>query len=95
VDNGHLIWLFAGSEGGGRSTAKIYTITQTATRNGHDPEAYLADILARLADHPINKIDELLPWRWQPKAPAQAATEKAASITGRLRTIGQSHQTRS
>ena len=78
MDNGHLIWLFAGSDNGGRRAATIYTITQTAILNGHDPEAYLADILARIADHPLNKIDELLPWQWQPKGPAQASTEKAA-----------------
>ncbi len=78
MDNGHLIWLFAGSDNGGRRAATIYTITRTAKLNGHDPEAYLADILARIADHPINRIDELLPWRWQPKAPAQASTATAA-----------------
>jgi hypothetical protein len=63
---------------GGRRAATIYTITQTAILNGHDPEAYLADILARIADHPINRIDELLPWRWRPTGEAQASTEKAA-----------------
>jgi len=68
--------LFAGSDNGGRSTATIYTITQTAILNGHDPEAYLADILARIADHPINRIDEFL--RWRPTGQAPASTEKAA-----------------
>jgi transposase len=75
---GRKNWLFAGSDNGGRRAATIYTITQAAILNGHDPEAYLADILARIADHPINRIDELLPWRWQPKGPAQPSTEKAA-----------------
>ena len=75
---GRKNWLFAGSDNGGRRAATIYTITQTATLNGLDPEAYLRDILARIADHRINRIDELLPWRWQPKGPAQASTEKAA-----------------
>jgi transposase len=75
---GRKNWLFAGSDNGGRRAATIYTITQTAILNGHDPEAYLADILARIADHPINKIDELLPWRWRPTGEAQASTEKAA-----------------
>ncbi len=75
---GRKNWLFAGSDNGGRRAATIYTITQTATLNGHDPEAYLADILARIADHPINRIDELLPWRWRPKDQAPASTEKAA-----------------
>jgi transposase len=75
---GRKNWLFAGSDNGGRRAATIYTITQTAILNGHDPEAYLADILARIADHPINRIDELLPWRWRPTGQAQASTEKAA-----------------
>ncbi len=61
MDNGHLIWLFAGSDNGGRRAATIYTITQTAILNGHDPEAYLADILARIADHDPAKLDDLLP----------------------------------
>jgi transposase len=75
---GRKNWLFAGSDNGGRRAAALYTITQTATLNGHDPEAYLADILARIADHPINRIDNLLPWRWRPTDQAQASTEKAA-----------------
>jgi transposase len=75
---GRKNWLFAGSDNGGRRAATIYTITQTAILNGLDPEAYLADILARIADHPINRIDELLPWRWRPTGQAQASTEKAA-----------------
>ena len=70
--------LFAGSDNGGRRAATIYTITQTAILNGLDPEAYLADILARIADHPINRIDELLPWRWRPTGQAQPSTAKAA-----------------
>ena len=75
---GRKNWLFAGSDNGGRRAATIYTITQTAILNGHDPEAYLADILARIADHHINRIDELLPWRWRPKGQAPASTKKAA-----------------
>jgi transposase len=75
---GRKNWLFAGSDNGGRRAATIYTITQTAILNGHDPEAYLADILARIADHPINRIDDLLPWQWRPAAEARASTEKAA-----------------
>jgi transposase len=75
---GRKNWLFAGSDNGGRRAATIYTITQTAKLNGHDPEAYLADILARIADHPINRIDELLPWRWRPTGQAQTSSQKAA-----------------
>ena len=75
---GRKNWLFAGSDNGGRRAATIYTITHTATLNGHDPEAYLRDILARIADHPINRIDELLPWRWRPTGQAKASSQKAA-----------------
>ena len=43
----------------------MYTIIETCKMNGVDPEAYLADVLARIADHSIHRIDELLPWRWK------------------------------
>ena len=58
-------YLFAGSDSGGVRAAKMYTIVETAKLNGLDPEAYLRDIFARIADHPINRIDELLPWTWK------------------------------
>jgi hypothetical protein len=61
---GRKNWLFAGSDTGGNRAAMMYTIIQTAKLNGLDPEAYLRDILTRIADHPINKIDQLLPWNW-------------------------------
>lgn len=61
---GRKNWLFAGSEGGGRSAAIAYTLIETAKLNGVDPQAWLADTLDRIADHKINKIDELLPWRY-------------------------------
>ena len=71
---GRKNWLFAGSDAGGHRAAVLYTIIETAKLNGVDPEAYLADVLARIADHPANRIDELLPWRWAdtPKAAAAA-----------------------
>jgi hypothetical protein len=59
---GRKNWMFAGSDAGGKRAATIYTILQTATLNGLDPEAYLREVLASIADHPINRIDELLPW---------------------------------
>ena len=62
---GRKNYLFAGSDAGGRRAAAVYTIVETAKMNGLDPEAYLADVLARLADHPANRIDELLPWNWR------------------------------
>jgi len=64
---GRKNWLFAGSDKGGHRAAVIATITETAKLNGLDPEAYLRDIIATIADHPINKIGELLPWRFTVK----------------------------
>jgi transposase len=63
AENGHLIWPFAGSERGGKSAAIAYTLIETAKLNGVDPKAWLTDVLSRIADHKINRIDELLP-RW-------------------------------
>jgi hypothetical protein len=57
--------LFAGSDGGGEHWATLASLIETCKLNGIDPQAYLADILARIAsDHPINRIDGLLPWTW-------------------------------
>jgi len=62
---GRKNYLFAGSDVGGGRAAVLYTIIETAKLNGLDPETYLADVLARIADHPARHIDELLPWCWQ------------------------------
>jgi hypothetical protein len=59
-------YLFAGADSGGIRAAAMYTLIETAKMNGLDPEAYLRDIIARIADHPINRIAELLPWNWRP-----------------------------
>jgi transposase len=59
---GRKNWLFAGSDKGGERAAAILSLIETAKLNGLDPEAYLRDVLARIADHPINRIGELLPW---------------------------------
>jgi hypothetical protein len=57
--------LFAGSDGGGEHWAIIASLIETCKTNNVDPEAYLADIFARLvAGHPVNRLDELLPWHW-------------------------------
>jgi transposase len=62
---GRRNYLFCGSDAGGQRAACIYTIIETCKLNDIDPQAYLADILSRIADHPIQRIDELLPWRWR------------------------------
>src|SRR5215831_3363588 len=59
-------YLFAGSDSGGIRAAAMYTLIETAKMNGLDPEAYLRDVIGRIADHPINRIAELLPWNWRP-----------------------------
>jgi hypothetical protein len=55
-------YLFAGSDAGGERAAAVYTLVESAKLNGLDPEAYLREVLGRIADHPINRIAELLPW---------------------------------
>jgi hypothetical protein len=58
-------FLFLGSDAGGERAAVIYTVLQSAKLNGLDPEAYLADVIDRMAKgHPINRLSELLPWNW-------------------------------
>ena len=59
---GRKNWLFAGSEEGGKRAAAIYTIIETAKLNGLDPQAYLTQVLTRIADHPVNRVNELPPW---------------------------------
>src|SRR2546427_150633 len=59
---GRKNYLFAGSDSGGERAAAIYTLIGTAKLNGLDPEAYLREVLTRIADHPISRISELLPW---------------------------------
>jgi transposase len=68
---GRRAWLFAGSNRGGERAAAMYTLIATAKLNGIDPQAWLAELLRRIADHPASRVDELLPWHW--KKPADQA----------------------
>ena len=74
VPLGRKAWLFCGSDRGGDRAAVLYTLIQTARLNDVDPQAWLADVLARIADHPASQLGKLLPWNWNPSsALAQAA----------------------
>lgn len=74
---GRRNWLFAGSRAGGERAAAIYTVIQICKANGVDPQAYIADVIAKIAgDWPTSRWDELMPWNWMPPADqpvAQAA----------------------
>jgi transposase len=70
---GRKNYLFAGSDAGGERAAAIYSLIGSAKLNGIDPEAYMTTVLQRIADHPINRIEELLPWNLFPTAPAAEA----------------------
>ena len=65
---GRKNWMFAGSESGGKAMAIAFTLIETAKLNGVDPQAWLTDTLARIADHKITKLDELMPWNYTPVA---------------------------
>jgi hypothetical protein len=65
---GRKNWLFAGSDLGGERAAAMYTLIATAKLNNFDPQAWLADVLRRIADHPARRLNQLLPWNWH--APA-------------------------
>ena len=73
VPLGRKAWLFCGSDRGGKRAAILYTLIQTARLNDVDPQAWLADVLARIAHHPASRLDDLLPWNWQPNRTAIAA----------------------
>jgi transposase len=73
---GRRNWTFAGSDAGGRRAAAMYTLIETCKLNDVDPRAWLADVLARLPEHPASRIYELLPWNW--KAVAEQRRHAAA-----------------
>jgi transposase len=69
---GRRNWTFAGSDQGGRRAAAIYSLIATAKLNEIDPQAWLADVLARVLDYPAKRIGELLPWNWHAERRAAA-----------------------
>jgi transposase len=73
VSLGRKNWLFAGSDAGGERAAIFYTLIRSAKMNGLEPEAYLRDVLPRIGEHPINAIDDLLPWNIGKPAALSAA----------------------
>ncbi len=65
---GRKSWLFAGSDRGGCRAAFMYSLIVTAKLNDVDPQAWLAHVLATIAQHPASRLDELLPWHWRDQA---------------------------
>jgi hypothetical protein len=70
---GRKSWLFAGSDRGGDRAAVMYTLIGTAKLNDIDSQAWLADVLRRIAEHPVQKLDQLLPWHWKTEQHQNAA----------------------
>jgi transposase len=70
---GRRSWMFCGSDRGGQRAAAMYSLIVTAKMNDVDPQAWLADVLARIATHPAHRLDQLLPWNWTSKSPTIAA----------------------
>ena len=75
---GRKAWLFAGSHRGGQRAAFFNSLIVTAKLNDIDPQAWLADVLARIASHPAQRLAELLPWNWHPIPAATASLDTAA-----------------
>ena len=76
---GRRNWTFAGSDAGGRRAAAVYSLIETCKLNDVDPRAWLADVLAKLPDHPAQRIAELLPWAWKARHHAAAHVTTAVA----------------
>ncbi|MGF6244229.1 hypothetical protein P3T42_005994 [Paraburkholderia sp. GAS38] len=78
---GRRNYLFAGADSGGERAAAIYSLIGTAKLNGVDPEAYLRHVLTHVAEHPVNHVDELLPWNLD-------QSSYSSGVTAQSRTVG-------
>ena len=90
---GRKSWLFAGSDRGGERAAVMYTLIQTARLNDVDPQAWLADVLARINDHNIQRLDQLLPWNWKTSCRQTRGLRTGARPFERLRPCRGLHRT--
>ena len=77
---GRKSWLFCGSDRGGQRAAAMYSLVVTCKMNGVDPQAWLTDVLSRIAAHPAQRLDELLPWSWSPRAAVIPARAEAYRV---------------
>uniref|UniRef100_UPI0004823C8F transposase domain-containing protein n=1 Tax=Allorhizobium undicola TaxID=78527 RepID=UPI0004823C8F len=71
---GRKSWLFAGSDRGAERAAFMATLIMSAKLNDIDPQVWLADVLTSIADTPISRLEQLLPWNWKPKTLSAQAT---------------------
>ena len=85
---GRKNWTFAGSDAGGHRAAAVYTLVETCKMNDVDPQAWLADVLARLPDHPANKVADLLPWNWKTTQQPNIAAAPKRALTPSIATAG-------
>ena len=78
---GRRNWTFAGSDAGGRRAAAVYSLITTCKLNDVDPRAWLADVLAKLPDHPAHRIGEIMPWAWKARQEATRVIDRRRRVT--------------